>query len=75
MSRFHLPVMTLHYANQGHICQTGSFCTKYSDYMNSEMNISTIKHTGYYTRIEHMIVGRDSSGGTATRYGLVGPRI
>lgn len=51
MSRFHLPVMTLHYADQGHICQTNSFCTKYSDYMNSETGIFNIKHTGYYTRI------------------------
>ena len=51
MSRFHLPVMALHYADQGHICQANSFCTKYSGYMNSETSIFTIKHIGYYTRI------------------------
>ena len=51
MSRFHLPVMTLHCAHQGHIYQTNSFCTKYSDYMNSETSIFTIKHTWYCTRI------------------------
>lgn len=34
MSRFHLPVMTLHCADQGNICQTNSFRAKYSDYMN-----------------------------------------
>ena len=56
MSRFHLPVMTLHYADQGHICQTNSFCAKYSDYTNSKTSNFTIKHTGYCTPIQNLIV-------------------
>jgi hypothetical protein len=71
MSRFHLPVMTLHCADQGNICQTHSVQSIVTKFMKSETSILTLKDTYYYTRIWHRLW----AGIAQLRAGRFGDRI